>query len=49
MSRSHRSFTIEYKVEAAHRVIDSGRTIPDVAPELGANEGLTATQCQEER
>ncbi|PCK22717.1 transposase [Rhodococcus qingshengii] len=31
MSRKRRSFTPEYKVEAAHRVIDSGRTIADVA------------------
>ena len=35
-----RSFTTEYKVEAAHRVIDSGRTIAEVARELGVNEGL---------
>jgi transposase-like protein len=40
MSRTRRSFTTEYKVEAAHRVIDSGRTIAEVARELGVNEGL---------
>jgi transposase-like protein len=40
MSRTRRSFTTEYKVEAAHRVIDSGRTITEVARELGVNEGL---------
>jgi len=32
--------TIEYKVEAAHRVIDSGRTIAEIARKLGVNEGL---------
>jgi hypothetical protein len=30
MSRTRRSFTTEYKVEAAHRVIDSGRTIAEL-------------------
>ena len=35
MSRTRWSFTTEYKVEAAHRVIDSGRTIAEVARELG--------------
>ena len=35
-----RSFTTECKVEAARRVIDSGRTIAEVARELGINEGL---------
>ncbi|MDJ0490294.1 transposase [Rhodococcus qingshengii] len=38
--RKRRSFTIEYKVEAARRVIDSGRTIAEVAHELGINEAL---------
>ncbi|MBB5803421.1 transposase-like protein [Saccharothrix ecbatanensis] len=32
--RKRRSYTAEYKVEAAHRVIDSGRTISEVAREL---------------
>lgn len=34
VSVSRRRFTVEYKVEAAHRVIDSGRTIAEVAREL---------------
>lgn len=34
-ARKRRSYTAEYKVEAAHRVIDSGRTISEVARELG--------------
>lgn len=49
MSRSRRSFTTEYKVEAAHRVIDSGRTIADVAGELGLNEGLLGKWVTHER
>ena len=32
---TRRSFTAEYRVEASHRVIDSGRTIGEVALELG--------------
>ena len=43
------SFPSEYKVEAAHRVIDSGRTIADVARELRANEGLLGRWVAEER
>ena len=49
MSRTRRSFTTEYKVEAAHRVIDSGRTIAEVARELGVNEGLLGRWVTEER
>ncbi len=32
-------FHDKYKVEAAHRVIDSGRTIAEVPRELRVNEG----------
>ncbi|NKE57806.1 transposase [Lentzea sp. PSKA42] len=38
--RKRRSHTAEYKVEAAHRVIDSGRTISEVARELGIDAGM---------
>lgn len=38
MSRKRRSFTTEYKVDAAHRVIDTGRSIAEVARDLGLNE-----------
>jgi hypothetical protein len=38
MPRARRSFTTEYKVEAAYRVIDSGRTIAEVARELGVDD-----------
>ena len=33
-ARARGTFTTEYKVEAAHRLIDSGRTIAEVAREL---------------
>lgn len=49
MSRTRRSFTTEYKVEAAHRVIDSGRSVAEVARELGLNEGLLGRWVVEER
>ena len=38
MSGSRRRFTAEYKIEAAHRVIDSGRAIAEVARDLSLNE-----------
>ncbi|MDV6264013.1 MULTISPECIES: transposase [Nocardiaceae] len=49
MSRKRRSFTTKYKVEAARRVIDSGRTIAEVARELGINEGLLGRWVADER
>lgn len=47
--RKRRSFTAEYKVEAAHRVIDSGRTIAEVSRELGLNESLLGEWVKSER
>ena len=49
MSRKRRSFTSGYKVEAAHRVIDTGRTIAEVARELGINEALLGRWVVDER
>jgi transposase-like protein len=49
MSRKRRSFTTEYKVDAAHRVIDSGRSIAAVARDLGLNEGLLGRWVADER
>ena len=49
MSRSRRSFTTEYKVEAAHRVIDSGRSVAEVAKELGVDEGPLGRWVRDER
>jgi hypothetical protein len=37
------------QVEAAHRVIDSGRTIAEVARETGVNEGLLGRWVADER
>lgn len=49
MSRERRSFTTECKVEAARRVIDSGRTITEVARELSINEALLRHWVADER
>jgi len=49
MSRQRRSFTTEYKVDAAHRVIDSGRTIAAVARDLGIGEQLLGRWVADER
>ncbi len=47
--RKRRSYTAEYKVEAAHRVIDSGRTVADVARELGIDAGMLSVWVKDER
>ncbi|MFD3707652.1 transposase [Nocardia sp. NPDC058658] len=47
--RKRRSFTAEYKVEAAHRVIDTARTVAEVARELGINDGLLSNWVKDER
>ena len=47
--RKRRSYTAEYKVEAAHRVIDSGRTIAEVARELGIDAGMLSIWVKDER
>lgn len=47
--RKRRSFTTEYKVEAAHRVIDTGRTIGAVAHELDLSEPLLGKWVKDER
>ncbi|WP_033237117.1 transposase [Rhodococcus globerulus] len=49
MSRKRRSFTTEYKVEAARRVIDSGSTIAEVARDLGLSENLLGRWVADER
>jgi len=38
MGTSRRRFTLEFRTEAAHRVIDSGRSVPEVARELSIGE-----------
>ncbi|MEC3974245.1 transposase [Amycolatopsis sp. H20-H5] len=48
-SRKRRSYTAEYKVEAAHRVIDTARTIAEVARELGIDPGMLSVWVKDER
>ena len=49
MSRPRRSFTPEYRVEAAHRVIDGNRRVSEVARELDLNENLLHRWVRDER
>jgi transposase-like protein len=49
MSARRRKFTTEYKVEAAHRVIDSGRSIAEVARELNVGEQSLGAWVRDER
>ena len=46
---SRRKFTTEFKVEAAHRVIDSGRAIAEVARELSVGEQSLGVWVRDER
>ena len=49
VARTRRRFTAEYRGEAAHRVIDSGRTIIEVARDLGVGEQLLGRWVRDER
>ncbi len=49
MSQTRRRFTTEYKVEAAHRVIDTGRTVGEVAVELSINPASLYAWVRDER
>jgi transposase-like protein len=49
MSSQRRRFSTEYKVEAAHRVIDSGRYVAEVARDLGINEMSLDNWVRDER
>ncbi|MGF2953213.1 transposase [Mycobacterium sp. THU-M116] len=49
MSRARRSYTPEYRVEAAHRVIDGNRRVAEVARELDLHENLLHTWVRDER
>ena len=49
MSGIRRRFTAEYRIEAAHRVIDSGRGIAEVARDLVLNEVTLGNWVREER
>jgi transposase len=49
MGATRRKFTLEFKTEAAHRVIDTGRSVIEVAGELAVNEASLARWVREER
>jgi len=46
---SRRKFTAEFKVQAAHRVIDSGRSVAEVARELNVGEQSLGGWVRDER
>jgi transposase len=49
MGITRRKFTLEFKTEAAHRVIDTGRTVVEVATELAVDHGSLARWVRDER
>ena len=49
MSTNRRKFTMEYRIEAAHRVIDSDRTIAEVARDLSIAEDTLRSWVRNER
>ena len=49
MAISRRKFTLEFRVEAAHRVIDTGRSIKAVASELSIEESTLSRWVRDER
>ena len=49
MSGRRRRFPAEFKVEGAHRVIDTGRAIADVTRELTRGNALLANLVHAER
>jgi len=46
---NRRKFTAEFKVQAAHRVIDSGRSIAEVARDLNVGEQSLGVWVRDER
>ena len=49
MGATRRKFTSEFRTEAAHRVIDTGRTVRDVARELSVLENSLSKWVRDER
>jgi transposase len=49
MGTTRRKFTLEFKTEAAHRVIDTGRTVAEVAGELSVAKASLARWVRDER
>ena len=48
MGVTRRKFTLEFRTEAAHRVIDTGRTVRDVARELSVLENSLSKWVRDE-
>jgi transposase len=46
---TRRRFTLEFRIEAAHRVIDTGRTLREVANELSVVESSLSKWVRDER
>ncbi len=46
---TRRKFTLEFRIEAAHRVIDSGRSVTDVAREIAVSETVLFRWVRDER
>lgn len=49
MAPTKRRFTAEYRVEAAHRVIDTDRQVAELARELDVGEQLLGRWVRDER
>ena len=49
MGATRRKFTLEFRIEAAHRVIDTGRTVREVANELSVLESSLSKWVRDER
>jgi len=49
MGATRRRFTLEYRIEAAHRVIDANRSVAQVARDLSLVEATLVRWVREER
>ena len=49
MGATRRKFTLEFRIEAAHRVIDTGRSVREVASELSVLENSLSKWVRDER
>ena len=49
MGATRRKFTLEFRIEAAHRVIDTGRSVREVANELSVLENSLSRWVRDER
>jgi transposase len=49
MGATRRKFTLEFKTEAAHRVIDTDRTVREVADEISVHENTLSLWVRDER